>query len=270
MMNSTAPFAPFTVRRFPMPAVIPAMPASLEFSAATPPLLPHAAALFLDFDGTLTEMAARPEAVSVSPGLLALLTALNERQHGALAILTGRRLMHLDALLAPVKLPGAGVHGAELRLNANDPPLLRQVPGVARVAAALRTHFEGDERLLIEDKGAAVALHFRLAPERGVECIEMMHRLATGTDLNIIVGRMVVEARPVDVHKGVALSRLLRAASFAGRMPVFVGDDRTDEDGFITVNALGGYGVKVGQGATAARYRLQSVGEVYNWLRACL
>jgi trehalose 6-phosphate phosphatase len=248
-------------RRIDLPVERPPLPA--------PPLLAPHFALFLDFDGTLAEIAARPGDVVVDRELPAILESLATRLGGAVAVVSGRRLADLDPLLAPVQLPAAGQHGAELRPRPGGTVQLRTPAGVATIAHALHDRFGWDERLLIEDKGAAVALHFRQAPERALECLQAMRELAAPwPDLEVITGKRVVEARGRDADKGKALQAFAREAPFAGRPPVFVGDDRTDEDAFAAVGGAGGYGVKVGTGPTHARYRCASVTDVRAWLRA--
>lgn len=242
--------------------------ASPDLELAAPPALPAAtAALYLDFDGTLAELAARPDQVVVPHHLRALLGALHQRLDGALAVVSGRRLEDIDRLLAPVHLAGAGLHGAELRLQRNAAVLRHRFAAIDGLAQALLRRLGGDPRLLVEDKGAAVALHFRGAPERAQDCIEAMRELAHGPELQIICGNMLVEARPAGAHKGFAVAELAAHAPFQGRLPVFVGDDTTDEDGFAAAAALGGYGIKVGPGRTGARYRCASVEAVYAWLK---
>lgn len=235
-----------------------------------PPYLLPTAALYLDFDGTLAEYAQRPDAVRVSDSLPALLTRLYARHGGAVGIVTGRRLADVDLLLAPVRLPGAGVHGAEIRLRPEQPIRAMTVPAIAAVAQALHERYGGDERLLIEDKGAAVALHYRLAPARGVDCVETMRRLAASYGLEAVAGNQMVEAHAPGTDKGSALRELARHAPFAGRVPVFVGGDRTDEYAFAAARELGGYGIKVGRGPTLAPYRLGSVAAVHAWLRVAI
>lgn len=236
-----------------------------------PPPLSAQAALFLDFDGTLAELAPRPESVTVPEFLPKLLDALVARLDGAVAVITGRPLAEVDALLAPVSLPGAGLHGAELRTQGGARVTLRTVAGIEQLALALRAKFAGDPRLLLEDKGAVLALHFRQAPERAQDCAAALRELtADRSDLEVILGNRVVEARPRGSDKGHALRRLLSEAPFAGRLPVFAGDDRTDEDAFAAVVELGGYGIKVGTGPTAAQYRCAGVTAVHAWLRSSL
>jgi trehalose 6-phosphate phosphatase len=235
-----------------------------------PPPLPATAALYVDFDGTLAEIALRPDHVVVRQSLPELLAALYGLLGGAVAVVTGRLLADVDALLAPLWLPGAGLHGAELRLDPHDTRRMREPGGMPELVDALRERFGADPRLLTEDKGSAVALHYRLAPERAAECIAAMRALATAPELEIILGRMVVEARPRGASKGGALRRLAAHPPFAERLPVFVGDDITDEDGFRAAAELGGCGVKVGAGETVARYRIGEVQEVHDWLLASL
>jgi trehalose 6-phosphate phosphatase len=226
-------------------------------------------ALFLDFDGTLAEIAERPDRVVVEASLPRTLESLSERLGGAVAIVTGRWLADVDGLLAPLMLAGAGLHGAEVREGGRVQ--VREVDGIAGIARALRARFAGDGRILVEDKGAAVALHFRQAPERAAECVRVLRESAAQwPGLEVVPGKMVIEARAYGSNKGVALRAIAGKAPFAGRTPVFVGDDVGDEDGFVAAAELGGYGVKVGDGPTLARYRCSDVTDVRAWLRASL
>lgn len=235
-----------------------------------PPLLGARAALFLDFDGTLAPLARQPDLVQVHPGLPALLAAAGRRLNGALAIITGRRLEDVDGRLAPFAFSGAGLHGAELR-PAADAPIQRQwSTGAQPLVEALRRRFAADPRILVEDKEACVALHFRQAPERAQECRDVMHALARPPQYEVVAGNMVVEARPQGTNKGRAVRALMQQAPFAGRRPVFVGDDVTDEDGFAAAAELGGSGIKIGPGATLAAYRLDQPDDIFGWLQASL
>ncbi len=235
---------------------------------AVPPLLPLQAALFLDFDGTLAEIASRPEAVTTPPGLAELLTRLQRSLHDAVAVVTGRPLEVVHSYLHPAQLHGAGLHGAELSLRGR-PPRLNSFD-LSPLAEVLRTSFGDDQRLILEDKRATVALHFRLAPERAAECIEAMQRHALPLGLEIIHGKAVVEACPPGINKGWAIAQLMAEPPFAGRQPVFVGDDATDEDGFAYVAATGGTAVKVGAAPSRAPFYLADVTAVYTWLEDSL
>jgi trehalose 6-phosphate phosphatase len=235
-----------------------------------PPLLRADAALFLDFDGTLAAYAQHPDGVTLDAGLPGLLLRLRERLAGALAIVSGRTLDALDAIIGPPRYAGAGLHGLEWRLETGKTHRSATPVGAGRILAALRERFGTDRRIVIEDKGAGVALHWRRAPERAAECIAFMREIVTTPELEILRGHAVVEARPRGVHKGTAVRALSRHAPFAGRRPVYVGDDRTDEDGFRAALVLGGFGVKVGPEPSEARYRLASVDAVHQWLAASL
>lgn len=242
------------------------MPIQHAQDAVSPPLLSSRSALFLDFDGTLAELASRPDLVYVEPGLISLIERVQRLTGGAVAVVSGRPMRELDAYLMPLQLPGAGQHGAELRTHGSATPRRRVWPGIAAAAAALRARFGSDPQLIVEMKGAAVAVHYRAAPERAAECEQMVREVAAANDLEVLIGKMVVETRPRGLHKGRAVEALLSRPLFAGRGPVFVGDDTTDEDGFACVQARGGHGVKVGAGDTCARYRLDDVGAVHRWL----
>jgi trehalose 6-phosphate phosphatase len=237
---------------------------------ARPPLLQANAALYLDFDGTLAAFASHPDGVTVHDSLPALLAGLRARLGAAVALVTGRPLATLDAIIGSPRFAGAGLHGLEWRLESGNTNSSGNPVGASRIVRALRERFGTDPRLVIEDKGAAVALHYRQAPERAEECIAAMREIAASPDFEILRGHAVIEARPQGAGKGAALRALAAHAPFVGRTPVFVGDDVTDEDGFLAARDLGGYGVKVGPGATAAQYRIASVDVVREWLAASL
>jgi trehalose 6-phosphate phosphatase len=236
---------------------------------ARPPLLQPDAALFLDFDGTLAALASHPDGVTVIGSLPALLAGLRERLSGAVALVSGRSLAALDAITGLPPYAAAGLHGHEWRLESGKRISAEDPVGAGRIVRALRERFGTDDRLVIEDKGAAVALHYRRAPERAEECIAAMRELMT-PDFAVQHGHFVVEARPRGADKGAAVRALAAQAPFTGRSPVFVGDDATDEDGFSAAAELGGWGVKVGPGPSAARYRIAAVEDVHAWLAASL
>lgn len=237
---------------------------------ARPPLLQPDSALFLDFDGTLAEFAPHPDGVTIDAGLPGLLAELRARLGGAVALVTGRTLAGLDTVTGLPPQAGAGLHGLELRFESGQTVSSGNPEGASRIARRLREQFGLDQRLVIEDKGAAVALHWRQAPERADECIAAMQEVAASPEFEILRGHAVIEARPRGTNKGAALAALSKQGSFAGRRPVFVGDDLTDEDGFRAAALLGGYGVKVGPGKTGARFRIPDVDEVHAWLAASL
>lgn len=223
-------------------------------------ILSPACALFLDFDGTLVDIAPEPGAVVVPSGLVPTLAAMQQYLGGAVAVVSGRPIREIDQFLHPLRLPVAGVHGAERR---------RASGGVDRVPAhpldAVRTAAQQlaaqYPQLLVEDKQASVALHYRQAPELEALCVDVMQKaVEQSPGLAVLRGKMVVEAKPGGASKGSAIEAFLREQPFAGRTPVFVGDDVTDEVGFSTVQRLGGLGVKVGEGPTVAWQRLADPG----------
>jgi trehalose 6-phosphate phosphatase len=213
-------------------------------------------ALFLDFDGTVVDIAPKPEAVHVPAGLVAQLRWMHEYLGGAVALISGRPIDQIDRFLAPLKLPVAGVHGAERRGVDGSVTLVSTHPlhAVEAAAQALASRHAG---LIVENKRGSVALHYRLAPQLADLCFETMQAAVEASPgLTLLRGKMVVEAKPGGASKGRAIEAFMKEAPFAGRTPLFIGDDVTDEVGFSTVQRLGGLGIKVGEGATCAWQRL--------------
>ncbi len=227
-------------------------------------------ALFLDVDGTLLEIADRPDSVCVDPRLLSILSALPGRFDGALALVSGRSLETLDRFFAPLKLIAAGLHGLERR---NRDGVIHRVAfdrtGAAEARAALSAFAADDARLMIEDKGAAIALHYRGAPERGPQCERFVAGLAgrLGPGFVLQRGKMVLEIRPCGPDKGDVVTAYCAEPPFAGRRPVFIGDDVTDEDAFRAVNRAGGHSIRVGAPSVGeAVWHVASVGALRAWL----
>jgi trehalose 6-phosphate phosphatase len=213
-------------------------------------------ALFLDFDGTMVDIAPEPQGVRVPQPLIATLASLHEYLGGALAVISGRPIEQLDDFLAPLVLPVAGVHGAERR-GADGLVALMSTHPLDRVEAAARALAARHPQLLVENKRGSVALHYRQAPELESLCLEVMQAaVEESPGLTLLRGKMVAEAKPGGASKGCAIETFMHEAPFAGRTPVFVGDDVTDEVGFSTVQRLGGMGIKVGEGVTVAWQRL--------------
>jgi trehalose 6-phosphate phosphatase len=247
---------------------------SLPLSTSPPPpglLSPLARyAFFFDFDGTLAEIAERPDAVRLEARARDALAALCEAAGGGVAVVTGREIEAVDAFLAPLRLAIAGVHGLELR----RPDGSRQSAEVDRkaasaVEAALAPKAAAHSGLLLERKRGALALHYRAQPALAAECLRWMEEAIEPFGQIVLTrGKMVVEARFHRATKGGALLDLSAEAPFAGRIPVFAGDDATDEDAFAAVNELAGVSIKVGEGPTAARCRVADVGAFLDWLCA--
>jgi trehalose 6-phosphate phosphatase len=239
--------------------------------AESPPPFPEigAAALFLDFDGTLVPLANRPGDISVSFQLPDLLDRVAARLGGRLGLLTGRSLADLDSHLGCTHFAASGSHGLELRPRPGTWRTALAPPGLDEARAALAAVAAADPGLLLEDKPAGVALHYRLAPDREAEALAVAESVAARTGLAVQRGKMVVELRPPGAHKGDALAALMAEPPFAGARPVVVGDDLTDEDAFRAAAAMGGFGVLVGDPRrTAAAYRLSDVAAVHAWLGA--
>lgn len=217
-------------------------------------------ALFLDFDGTLVDIAPTPDAVRVEPGLVDDLITLRERLGGALAIVTGRPVAQIDAFLAPAHLDAAGLHGVERRVDGDlaggrpeDHPALRSE--VERLHAAA-TDLQG---VLIEDKGASVAVHWRLASEGDAARAETLVKTAAaalGADYRLQLGKAVGEIVPARATKAVAIRAFMGQPPYMGRKAVFLGDDKTDEIAFVSVTEDGGVAIRIGDGETAAARRL--------------
>ena len=215
-------------------------------------------ALFLDFDGTLVEIAGSPDAIVVPPDLPDILRALGERLGGALAIVTGRSLADIDRFLPGLPIDGCGLHGLERRIDGRrtEPDL----PDLSGEAEALRRRFADRPGVIVENKRIGVGLHWRLEPSAADEAQAAIADLAArlGPDYRVQDGKAVREVVPANAGKGAGIRFMMGAEPYSGRRPVFAGDDRTDEDGFEAVLALGGVAVKVGPGPTGASRRVSS------------
>lgn len=248
----------------------PVMPGATTDDLPTPPRwLPDDASLFLDFDGTLVEIAERPDAVVVEAHLVSLLDRLASRLEGRLAIVSGRGASELATFLGAPGFLISGSHGAELRRANGRVDAPKPTPSIAAARVAIAEFAEGRPGLLVEEKPLGVALHFRNAPEAAASAEALARRIASDTGLVLQEGKMVFELRMAGSDKGRAIATLLSAPPFLGSRPVFIGDDVTDEAGFETVRALSGAGVLVGEPReTAASHRLGSVTAVLAWLEA--
>jgi trehalose 6-phosphate phosphatase len=237
----------------------------------TPPDLrnPDQYALFLDFDGTLVAIANRPDDVRLDPETRVALAKLNELLAGALAIVTGREIAAVDRFLAPLHLSIAGVHGLmrrDARGKTYTSPFDAALPAaIERAVSPLLRKYPG---LRVERKYGAVALHYRDHPELEQASIDALESVVCELkETEIKRGKMVVEVKAIGGDKGAAVADFLKEEPFAGRQAVFAGDDSTDEDAFILVNARGGISIKVGPGATCATYRTSGTAEFLKWLR---
>lgn len=228
-------------------------------------------ALFLDLDGTLLDIASTPDAAVVPEGLLDLLAGLHGALGNAVALISGRSITTLDALLAPLRLPAAGQHGAEIRdrHGAEIVPLYNRSLD-AKLIQRLRDFARERPGIVVECKGASAAIHYRNAPRYKDEIGRLLAELLDDQeDFALLSSRMAFDIKPQVVHKGTAIDWLMGRPPFLGRIPVFAGDDRTDEDGFAAVSRLGGYAIGVGD-HVSAKYHLSSPETCRDWLAASL
>nr|WP_245242937.1 trehalose-phosphatase [Pararhodobacter sp. SW119] len=221
-------------------------------------------ALYLDFDGTLAEIGPDPDAIMLSATTLAALTALAARLGGALAVLSGRDLRDL-ARRTPDSLWRVGGHGLEvLPPGATIPPAASAPSGSFMDALLPLAVIPG---VRIEVKGPVVAIHYRAAPEAEVACLEAAKAaLDLAPGYSVQSGKMIVELKPQGADKGAALRRLASLEPFAGRRPIMLGDDTTDEDAMRAARALGGIAVKVGEGESVADLRANDPAAVRAWI----
>jgi trehalose 6-phosphate phosphatase len=226
-------------------------------------------AILLDVDGTILDVAATPQSVVVPASLVRTLGELHARTGGALALVSGRLIENLDDLFVPLKLPCVGGHGVELRISGSAPvqrrhaalsPLLKkQVTAAAAV----------DPRIIIENKGSSLAVHYRLAPEQGhliKNKIAAILDRAPGEKLEMLCGKSVIEIKPPGFNKGIAVCDLMKSPPFAQRTPLFVGDDVTDESVFAVLPALGGFGYSVEREVAGVEGTFGSPQDVRDWL----
>jgi len=234
-----------------------------------PAALLDGASLFLDFDGTLVELADRPDAVAVDPALAGLLDRLADRLSGRVALVSGRSIDQLDGFLGPAgsALGIVGSHGAETRLAGGAITRPARPASLDHAARLFADHFDKRAGVVIEAKSLGVGLHYRLDPSVESEAQALAEAFAAANDLHVQHGKMMVELRLPGHDKGSAIAALLEHQPFRGHPPVFLGDDITDEPGFAACAARGGAGILVGPArATEARYRLPGVAAVHEWL----
>ena len=244
--------------------------ADTGFPLGTVPHLPGRSGFFLDIDGTLLDIAEKPQLVRIDDDLVGLLPTLRDAAGGALALISGRSIAEIDRLFGTSIFCAAGQHGAERRdftgkMHKHRVPLA----GIRKAQRQLGQMAARHPALVLEDKGMNLALHYRLAPELGATVHQTVRRLVEelGDDFEMQAGKMVMEIKPSGKDKGTAIAEFLEEAPFRGRVPVFIGDDLTDEFGFELINRVGGCSVKVGEGNSAAHWRLPNADAVRAWLK---
>jgi trehalose 6-phosphate phosphatase len=247
---------------------------AVGFQSPAEPALPRsedlgAIALLLDVDGTILDTAITPNSVAVPESLRASLKELHAGSGGALALVSGRLIDNLDALFAPLRLPAIGGHGAEMRLSGLGVTRARHAASIGGAMRKLVTEAAADPRIILEDKGASLAVHYRLAPQMEqmlkTKIAAIVSRVAD-QDFEIMYGKFVIEIKPTKFNKGEAVSEMMKHPPFAHRKPVFVGDDTTDESVFRVLPAFGGLGYSVERCIPGADGKFDSPGDVRRWL----
>ena len=226
--------------------------------------------LFLDVDGTLLEFASTPDAVCVDQDLIALIGSAAQVTGGAVALVSGRPIADLDRLFAPLRLPAAGVHGYERRSASGTFHQQTAIDESLRKARqALDEFVSAHHGLLLEDKETALALHYRGAQHLEELAKAVMVRIARALSpqYELLEGEAVVEIKPSSHDKATAIEAFLREPPFKGRVPVYIGDDLTDYDGFAAVRKHHGHAIAVGDRVSAPLH-LENPAAVREWLRA--
>lgn len=227
-------------------------------------------AVFLDFDGTLAEIAPKPWLASLDAGTVDTLAALWRHLDGALALVSGRQIEDIDAMVGLPNLPAAGIHGAQLR-RPGGPVVTEEWmrSEIDAVEAILRREIGSFDGLLVERKPVAVAVHYRGNPAREEELRAIAARIVRPlSHLKCLSGRKIVEILPAAFDKGKAIANLMETPPFMGRVPIFAGDDTTDEDGLGAVREMGGVSIKIGPGPSVAEYGFDTGLRFRNWLRS--
>lgn len=227
-------------------------------------------AAFLDIDGTLLDIAERPDGIVVPPGLPEALRRLSVKLGGAVALVTGRSIATVDRLFPGVSVAVNGLHGAEWR-DAAGRVFSPDATGAFLAAKdRLRDQAAQWPGVIFEDKGAAFAAHYRLAPASEAQVRRLMRALSerVGAGWKLQEGKAVVELRPSGRDKGDALMQTMRHEAFANRLPLAIGDDVTDEAMFAAANRLGGLSVLVGGdlGQSVAQARVETPADVRAWI----
>jgi trehalose 6-phosphate phosphatase len=224
----------------------------LDMELAETSLVPdlHKCALLLDIDGTILDLAASPQQVWVPAELRQTLARLDELTGGALALVSGRSLGDIDLIFSPLELAAIGGHGAEIRATPGAEPLIRAKPLGAALKRKLAAVTELGPGILAEDKGYSLALHYRLAPDKADAVRAAVDRICADAApglVEVLPGKLVVEIKAAGVNKANAVCELMNCAPFAGRNPIFIGDDLTDEPVFGIIPRFGGLGFSVGR-----------------------
>jgi trehalose 6-phosphate phosphatase len=226
-------------------------------------------ALFLDVDGTLLDLAARPDDVVTPAGLVTTLARAERKLAGALALISGRSIDDVDRLFAPLRLKASGVHGAEIRLDPNAPTTPTAAADLPQsLLAALRRAVEPFPGVFVENKRFSFTVHFRLAPSAERPLRNIVKQLVDSIPIAVAImdAHYAIEIKSPCFDKGGAIAAFLSTSTFRGRTPIFVGDDTTDETGFALVSARGGFAYSVGRPRQGAIGAFSEPGAVREWL----
>ncbi|HEV2561045.1 MAG TPA: trehalose-phosphatase [Rhizomicrobium sp.] len=222
----------------------------------------------LDVDGTLLDIASTPGGAIVPDGLRSSLERLSERARGAVALVSGRTLAEIDGLFAPLRLSAVGGHGAEIRPDPAGKPLQPAIPGLdPQLKQQIASSAAKIAGLLIEDKGYSLALHYRAVPEARPELETLLESALRGSKgVEILQGKSILEVKPSGYNKGTGVRELMKFDPFAFRMPIYTGDDLTDQNAFAAMPEFGGWGISVGHSIPGADASLESPAEVRRWV----
>jgi trehalose 6-phosphate phosphatase len=240
-------------------SVIPSLPHDL-----------HEFAILLDVDGTILDLAPTPREVWVPKELREVLTQLSERTGGATAFVSGRPISELDLIFTPLQLPAVGGHGAEMRVRAGAVPGRPRIPPLeSSIKRKFAEIAEAGPGIIIEDKGYSLALHYRLAPDKEDIVLKAVAAICAGlpaTSIELLPGKSMVEIKQVGFNKASGVRELMTYPPFAGRRPLFIGDDVTDETVFAMLPEINGLPIVVGRRVPGVEHCFDNPAEVRRWL----
>lgn len=227
-------------------------------------------AVLLDVDGTILDIAPTPHAVHVPETLLRTLSLVGERTHGAIALVSGRPIANLDLIFAPLRLPAIGGHGAEIRPDPKNHSYEQRATALDRsLKQNLMDIAKRYDGVAWEDKGYSFAIHYRLALDRGLNVVDDVFRVCKAyppESFELLTGKAVIEVKSVGFNKGSAVRELMTHPPFAGRAPIFIGDDVTDEAAFEVVPEFNGFAISVGRKVPGVNAVFHEPADVRRWL----
>jgi trehalose 6-phosphate phosphatase len=226
-------------------------------------------AILLDVDGTILDIAPSPREVSVPDSLRRAIAIVADRVGGALALVSGRPISDLDAIFAPLRLPLIGGHGAEIRPAAGAAVEQRAAPLDPAFAQTLKDIAARHSGILIEDKGYSLALHYRAVLKLGPALVQEVRQACDASpdrSIELLDGKAVIEVKTEGIDKGTAVRELMSRPPFAGRVPIYIGDDTTDEDAFAVLPEFNGIAISVGRRFAGVDEHFDSPAEVRSWL----